>query len=122
MTQNLMLDCNACKTLSVMVSTKIPKFGVVVRVIGVLLLIPSFLGLAFAALVLVSTAAAGSAGASSASTDAAQAGAAIAFVIGFGFSLFVGAVSLISGLLGWLLLLNRKVYKCLRCGFVFDRA
>jgi len=121
MIDNLRLDCNACKTTSAMMATKLPKFSGVVRVIGVILLIPSFLGLGFAALVFLSTVLV-SAEHASASSDTAQAGAAVASVIGFGFSLFVGAVSLISGLLGWLLLLNRRVYRCLRCGFVFDRA
>jgi tetrahydromethanopterin S-methyltransferase subunit G len=54
--------------------------------------------------------------------EAQQAGQAIGSGIGFLFSVIVGIFSLVGGLLGWLLLLNRNVYKCLRCGFILDRA
>jgi len=70
-----------------MAPTKIPKVTGVVRAIGVIILIPSFLGLGFAALVFLSTAIVSSNTTSTATTDSAQAGAAVASVIGFGFSL-----------------------------------
>ncbi len=116
-----MLDCNACKTTRSMSSTRIPRFSEIVRIIGIILLIPSFLGIGFALLIFVSTIMATSQMPSSHSPGA-DAGTAIGFGIGFIFSLFVGIVSLVGGLAGWLLRLNRNVYKCLRCGFVIERA
>ena len=122
MIEQIQLDCNACKTASSMIATKIARFSDIIRAIGVILLIPSFLGFGFAGLVFLSTVMATSDVMSHAQTDGAQAGAAIGSALGIGFSLFVGVISLVGGLLGWLLLLKRKVYKCLRCGYVFDRA
>jgi hypothetical protein len=120
----LQLDCNACKTPQAMTATKIPKFSSVVRAIGVILLIPSIAGLGIALLLFISTINAMSTAAShpNANNEAFQTGAAIGSMIGFGITGFVGICSLIGGLLGWLLLLNRNVYKCTRCGFVIDRA
>ncbi len=115
------LDCNACKTPEAMTATKVPKFSNVVRVIGGNLLMPSFLGIAFALLVFGGTILASSQ-MSNSHNEAQQAGQAIGFGIGFLFSVIVGVISLVGGLLGWLLLSNRNVYKCLRCGFIMDRA
>ena len=118
---DIRLDCNACKTPSAMIATKIAKFSAIIRVIGGILLVPSVLGIAFALLVFLSTVMSSSV-MSTAHSDAEQTGAAIGLGIGFMFSLFIGVISLVGGLLGWLLLLNRKVYRCMRCGFVIDRA
>ena len=118
----MQLDCSACKSLSSMVATKVARFGGVVRVIGVILLIPSFIGLAIAALFFISTLIATANVMPTAQSEPEQAGAAIGFAIGFGFSVFIGVCSLVGGLLGWLLLLNRKVYRCLHCGFIIERA
>lgn len=115
------LDCNACRTGQSMVATKIGKFSGVVRTIGVILLIPSFLGIGLALLMFVSMIM-GSANAITPKSDAEAAGQAVGFGIVFIFVLIVGIGSLVGGLLGWLLLLNRSVYKCLRCGFILDRA
>ena len=116
-----MLDCNACKTAGSMTASKVPKFSQVVRVIGGILLIPSFLGLGFAVL-LFGSAIMTTSSMPSSNSDAAHAGATIGFGIAFIFSVFVGVVSLVGGLIGWLLLLNRNVYQCLRCSFIMDRA
>jgi len=117
----LQLDCNACKTTSSMMSTRIARFSNIVRVIGCILLVPSFLGIAFAGLMLLSTLMATSQ-MPTGHSDAENAGRAIGFGIGFVFSIVVGVISLVGGLVGWLLLLNRNVWKCMRCGFVLDRA
>jgi len=117
----LQLDCNACKTNGSMSTSRVPRFSSVVRIIGVILLIPSFLGIAFAALMLISTVMATSS-MPTATSDAELAGRSIGFGIGFLFSIVVGIVSLVGGLVGWLLLLNRNVWKCLRCGYILDRA
>ena len=118
----MQLDCNACKSQASMVATKVARFGGVIQAIGVILLVPSFLGFALAALSFISTMMASANVMPTAHSEAEQAGAAIGFVIGFGFSVFIGVISLVGGLLGWLLLLRRKVYKCLQCGFIIERA
>jgi hypothetical protein len=118
---DLKLDCSACKTPAAMMPAKVAKFSSVVRVIGVILLVPSFLGIGFALLVFAATIMT-SVQMSGSQNEAQQTGQAIGFGIGFVFSLIVGISSLVGGLLGWLLLLNRKVYKCVRCGFILDRA
>ncbi|MBP7475578.1 MAG: hypothetical protein KBF83_14080 [Pyrinomonadaceae bacterium] len=104
-----------------MTATKVGKFGDIVRVIGGILLVPSFLGMALAALTFVSTIM-GTASMPSARSDAEEAGRAIGFGMVFIFTVVVGVGSLVGGLLGWLLLSNRKVYKCQNCGFIIDRA
>jgi len=104
-----------------MAATAIPRFSGFIRFIGGIIVFPSILGLVVAVLILIATiSTAGSVGAG-AKTDAEAAGAAIGASIGFGFAVFVGAVSLVAGLVGWLLLMKRKVLKCERCGFVLDR-
>lgn len=118
---DMKLDCTACKTPNSMTATKIGKFSGVVRTIGGILLIPSFLGFAFAGLVFVSTIMA-TASMPNAHSDAEQAGQAIGMGIGVVFCAIVAVISLVGGLLGWLLLMNKKVFKCQRCGFILDRA
>ncbi|MDQ3748043.1 MAG: hypothetical protein M3367_03345 [Acidobacteriota bacterium] len=115
------IDCSACRTCASMFPTKVPRFSGIVRVIGVILLIPSILGLIFSAIMLFGVVI-GGAGMPAAQSDAEALGAGAAFVMFGGFALITGVISLVSGLLGWLLLLTRKVFKCQRCGFVMDRA
>ena len=105
-----------------MVATKVARFSAVIRAIGIILLIPSFLGFAIGGLFFISTIIATANVMPAAQSEPEQAGAAIGFVIGFGFSIFIGVISLVGGLLGWLLLLNRKVYKCVRCSSIIERA
>jgi len=111
---SLQLDCNACKTSGSMHASKVGKFSKVVRVIGGILLIPSVLGMLIAVLIFFFWVL-GSVGAARGPSGAEG---AVVFV----FCLFIGIASLVGGLLGWLLLMNRKVYKCVRCGFILDRA
>ena len=117
----LYLDCTACRTATSMVATKVPRFSNIVRVIGAVLLIPSLLGFLFTALMFLSTVLT-TASMPAARSDAEEAGRAIGFGIGFVFTIFCGVVSLVGGLVGWLLLLTRSVWKCSRCGFILDRA
>jgi hypothetical protein len=56
---------------------------------------------------------------STAQSDAETAEAAIGVTTGFGI---FGASSLVGGTIGYLLLMKRKVYKCLKCGYILDRA
>lgn len=46
---------------------------------------------------------------------AGSAGAGIGGALGAGFSIFLGIVALVSGLLGWLLVMRKKVLKCSNC-------
>lgn len=114
------IDCQACRTSGSMVAAKIPRFSEIVRLIGFIFLVPSFLGLGVTSLMILS-AVFGGTNSPPTSSDAEVAGRAIGYTIVGGFILIVGAVSLISGLLGWLLIMTRKVFKCLRCGFVMER-
>ena len=50
----MQMACNACKSPSSMVATKVDRFSGVVRAIGVIVLIPSFVGFAIAGLFFVS--------------------------------------------------------------------
>ncbi len=117
----LKLDCTACKTFSVMTATKVDRFSPVIRVIGGLMLVPSFLGIGFAGLMLLSALWTG-ANAAARGDSAYQAGVAIGAGIGLVFSLFVGVVSFVCGVIGWIFLLKRNVWMCERCGFIIDRA
>lgn len=99
---------------------KIPLFNFILRLIGVLFVIPSILGICttiglffyanYFYLELASR----------------IEGLGLAGLIGSGISygviIFIGIVSVASGLIGWLLLLKRKVYKCAQCGFFINRA
>lgn len=120
MNNSLALDCQACRSARSMLATKIAKFSAIVRVIGVILVIPSLLGLGFSALMFVSFIISSST-IPSARTDAEQVGQAIGSGVVIIVIVAVAAGSLVSGLLGWLLLSTRKVFKCGRCGFVLDR-
>ena len=115
------LDCSGCKTPASMNATTVSRFGGFIRFIGVIIVIPSVLGVLLAILFFVSTSMVATAQIAKATSDAAAAGTAIGAGIGYGISLFVGAASLVGGLVGWLLLSTRKVYKCVRCGFILER-
>jgi len=99
-----------------MVPARVPKFSGVVRTIGGILLIPSFLGIAFAALMFFSAMAT----TAQVRDDTGGAGIAMGFIVIM--CLIIGVVSLVGGLLGWLLLMNRNVWKCMRCDAILDRA
>ncbi len=115
------LDCSACKSETTMTPTKIRRFNTILRIIGYIIVIPSLLGVAVALIMFFSVIQVSSETMSTIQTDAERAGAAIGTGIGFGMSIFMGATSLIGGLIGWLLLMRKKVFKCIKCGFVLDR-
>lgn len=115
------IDCQACRAPASMVAAKIPRFSNILRLIGVIILIPSFLGLSVSALMFIG-AISSQAAMTGAQSDAEIAGRGIGVALVGGFILVIAAISLVSGLVGWLLLLTRKVFKCVRCGFVMDRA
>jgi chromate transport protein ChrA len=106
-----------------MFSGSIPRLGTIVRIIGGILLVPSLIGMALAAALMIFFAIGGIGEASQGISQ--NNGAALVTAIaelGFAGSFVVGVLSFVGGLLGWLLLMKRKVYKCVRCGFILDRA
>jgi predicted RNA-binding Zn-ribbon protein involved in translation (DUF1610 family) len=111
----IQLDCSACKTKASMKATKIPKFNTILRIIGFIIVIPSVIGVLIAILIFITSIIA-------TATTQSSAGAAIDATISFGFSLFIGCSSLVGGVIGWFLIMERKVYKCINCGFILDRA
>lgn len=119
---NIKVDCNACKGEQSMVATKVSKFGGIVKFIGYVITIPSILGIIFALLLFVSAGSASNEVMSTAQSDAEIAGAAIGAGIGFGAAIFIGISSLAGGLVGWILIMKKKVFKCTTCGFILDRA
>jgi len=120
--EKMKLDCSACKNEKTMEATEIPKFSVFIRFIGFLITLPSVLGILFALLMFFSTGKATSEVMSASQSSASATGAAIGATIGFGLSAFIGFSSLVGGLIGWLLLMKKKVFKCIRCGYIIDRA
>jgi hypothetical protein len=120
--ENIKLDCNACKSGVSMKADIIPKFNMILRIIGYIIVIPSVFGVIIAIIIFISTGSATSGVMSTAQSGAEATGAAIGATIGFGFSIFIGCSSLVGGLIGWLLLMKKKVYKCSICGFIIDRA
>jgi hypothetical protein len=116
------LDCSACKTKQTMKAATVPRFGGFIRFLGVIIVIPSLLGVALAVLFFISTSMVASVQLTKTTSEAANAGTVLGAGIGYGISVFIGASSLVGGLIGWLLLTSRKVYKCVRCNFILERA
>ena len=113
------LNCQACGGQHTMQPTQVSKMSPVVIVIGWLIAIPSILGVLFACLIFV----AGFIGAGSVdpATEGAAAGAGAAMVLSGGTAACMGISSLISGLVGYLLIMKKKVWKCGQCGYHIDR-
>ena len=101
--ENIQLDCSACKSRASMEATKIPKFNTILRIIGFIIITPSVIVIFIAIIMFIASISAIS-------------------TIGFGFSFFIGCSSLVSGVIGWFLIAEKKVYKCINCGFILDRA
>ena len=108
-----MLDCGQCRGQQSMAPVKIPRFNLVLRLVGVILLVPSFIGFAVAALMIVASLSSPAVGGGPAS--------AMGLMVGFGLALIICVISLVMGLIGWILVWNRKVWKCSRCGYYVNR-
>jgi hypothetical protein len=102
------LDCSACKSSQTMEATVVPRFAQFIRLLGYIIVAPSVLGVTVAVFLFIWD------------IVGAVRGHEPAFVMVM--SIVIGAFSLVGGLAGWLLLSQRKVYKCGRCGFILDRA
>lgn len=101
---------------------KISRFSLIVVIIGWLIAIPSILGVLFSIVLFFAVGDAGNQIMSEAVTDAEKTGAAVYTGISFGVTLFLAVSSLIGGLIGYLLIMKKKVWQCLSCGFIIDRA
>ncbi|MCX5782594.1 MAG: zinc ribbon domain-containing protein [Elusimicrobia bacterium] len=110
------IDCQACKQEKVMLPTKISRMSPVVVAIGWILTVPSILGIFFAILVFISTMQV------SVASGTASTGTNVATGIGVIVAVVIGIISLVIGLLGYILIMKKKVYKCSACGYVLDRA
>jgi len=84
------------------------RLGGIIATIGFILLIPSFLGMLFGGLMMLSTF---SAGYLATTADAAGVIGALG-----SSSLCVFISSFVGGLLGWLLILRKKILQCNNCG------
>ena len=104
---SITLDCKACSNEKTMSATEINKFTPAVVVIGWIIATPSIFGVFVAAFMLVVSLGGGS---------------ETAISVRIGISIALGIFSLVGGLLGYLLIMKKKVFKCKICGFVMDRA
>lgn len=101
-----------------MIRDKVPRFGVLVQILGVLMLLPAFAGMLIGVLLAV-----GAIGGAAVSGDSqAAAGAGIAAFMGMGMTVMAFAVSLPVLIAGAILVLRRKVWRCGGCDFMFERA
>ena len=105
------LNCQSCNTEKSMIATKVSKFGGIVKLIGWLIAIPSALGVVIC--IISAFMVAGQPG----DSQADQVGKGGAEVVFF----FLGGVSLVGGLIGWILISKKKVFKCTVCGSIKDR-
>jgi len=113
-------DCNACKTAGTISPSKAPKFKKNIRVLGIVFAALSFLGFAMGVLIILSAGVSSFiAPLSEKSPEAAGQVLALTLVVLFGVGCCV--IAIVCGFLGWLFLLRKKVYKCAKCGFTFDR-
>lgn len=119
----LMLDCRACRSERAMDYRKIYRFPLILRVIGLLFIIPSIAGLLISIVSLLSSFATSASMASTPSLRGQNPAefAGLAFLMGAGFSIAIAAWSLIAGTVGWIFWMTRKVWKCTRCGHFIDR-
>jgi MFS family permease len=97
-----------------MTQTTVGKFSGPVQAIGFIILIPSVFGILIGLIMVVTFIAT-----AALTPPDDQKGAVAGVTIGFG--LFFAVASFVSGLLGWFLIMRKKVIKCLRCGFTMNR-
>jgi hypothetical protein len=108
------LNCQACGGEHTMKPGKISKMSQVVQLIGWIITIPSLLGILFAVFIFLS-------GVLATGTTENPDAAGASLVVGTGTALCFGISSLLSGLVGYLLIMKKKVWKCTQCGYHIDR-
>lgn len=109
--------CNTCGAGSLIRKKKYRMSGPVV-VIGYILILPSILGILISVFIFLAALAAGGSTAANAAASAnasSAAGVAVGTAIGGGIALFLGLASLVGGLLGWLLIMKKRVLECNVC-------
>lgn len=119
--QSLLLDCRPCRTAQSMSARVIYRFPAILRVIGLLFIIPSILGILVAGFSLVSSFATSASMVNSAKGQDMAGVAGLGFLMGFGVSVAIAIWSLLAGTIGWIFWMSRKVWKCGRCGHFIDR-
>lgn len=118
----LHLDCRACRTLQSMSEGAIFRFPVILRIIGLLFIIPSVLGLLAAAFSFLTSAATSATMLNGPKGQDMSGIAGLGFLMGFGVSIAIAVWSLLAGTIGWIFWMSRKVWRCVRCGHFIDRA
>lgn len=110
------ITCKVCDKGSLHLKT-VNRFSPPVVVIGWVFVVPSVFGIlasiGFGILMLISTAGASAQAGDEATT---QAGVILGGGIGIGGAVCMGITSLVSGLLGYLLIMRKRVLKCDNCG------
>ena len=117
----LLLDCKACRTTQSMFEQRIYRFPAILRVIGLLFIIPSIVGILVAAFSLVSSVATSASMMNSPRGQDMSGIAGLGFLMGFGVAVAIAVWSLLAGTIGWIFWMSRKVWKCVRCGNFIDR-
>jgi hypothetical protein len=113
--------CHACRSKSIMIEEKIPKYSnfsiIVGRIIATASIVCILIALAFAVVVIGKEF-----GFIEPSTYKSGTGGAIVIEeIQLSFSLFFGALSILGGLIGFVFLKKKMVYKCLKCESVIEK-
>jgi hypothetical protein len=98
------IDCAACKLENGMDKRSVPRFPTFIRFIGLIIAVPSAIGMLI--------------GASTVASSMASSHSLMGIGVGGGFF----TLSAVGGLVGWLLLMSRKAFVCRRCGYMLDRA
>lgn len=106
--------CSICNQ-GLLVSRRVFWMSGPVVMIGWILLIPSFLGMLFSALLLFASL--GGAGAAIVEAGATP-GVGLGGIAAGGSSLCMGVSSFVGGLFGWILVMKKRVLECQNCGAV----
>ncbi|MBI4828630.1 MAG: hypothetical protein HY804_07450 [Nitrospinae bacterium] len=105
-----------------MFPTAIYRFSQIVVLIGYIIIVPSIVGMLIGGNTCIASFQIGGEAISQARDDSAVgAGAVLGTTLGVGISLFIIISSLVGGLVGYLLIMKKKVFKCNQCGFIMDR-
>lgn len=118
--QEKRLNCSACGTQGSMYPDKVSKMSPVVQIIGWIFAIPSIIGVVLSILFFVLGVL--GIGAQDAMHEGEEAAKGVAVMLTGSMSACMGISSLVSGLIGYLLIMKKKVWKCSNCGFHLDRA
>jgi hypothetical protein len=117
MSEIITLDCNACKSEQAMQATKVSRFSGIVRLIGYIFVVPSVyivimnIVKMFRVAWSISSAAGTVTGAEETAVKIAVGGCVIMVII-----------FLVTGLIGGIFFMKKKVFKCDKCGYIIDRA